>query len=87
MISFDSSTVYGFAGMTEEELKALLNTGYTAWNNVEKDSWPKVSIDTSEIDTAAAGAYKAYYTVTDEAGNRHHRSEVYPHSGKRHALP
>lgn len=69
MISFDSSTVYGFAGMTEEELKALLNTGYTAWDNVEKDSWPKVSIDTSEIDTAAAGAYKAYYTVTDEAGN------------------
>lgn len=69
MISFDSSTIYGFAGISEDEIKTLLDSGYTAWDNVTKDSWPKVTIDVSGIDTDTPGAYKAYYTVTDEAEN------------------
>lgn len=69
MISFDSSTVYGFAGISDDEIKALLETGYTAWDNVSSPGWPTVALDISEIDTGTAGAYKAHYTVTDEAGN------------------
>ena len=69
MISFDSSTVHGFAGISDEELETLLKSGYTAWDNEVSESYPVVDIDLSEIDKDTAGAYKAYYKVTDAAGN------------------
>lgn len=68
-LRFDTNFVYLAEGAAEEELTALLDKGYTAWDNVEMPGYPVVRYDTSAVDLSTAGSYTVPYTVTDKAGN------------------
>ena len=67
-ISFDNSTIYVTEGITEAELKAELDKGYTVWD--KNDVTPTVSYDSSAVTLNTAGQYAVTYTVTDKAGNQ-----------------
>ena len=67
-ISFDNSTIYVTEGITEAELKAELDKGYTVWD--KNDVTPTVSYDSSAVNLTDAGQYAVTYTVTDKARNQ-----------------
>ena len=67
-ISFDNSTIYVTEGITEAELKAELDKGYTVWD--KNDVTPTVSYDSSAVTLNTAGQYAVTYTVLDKAGNK-----------------
>ena len=67
-ISFDNSTIYVTEGITEAELKAELDKGYTVWD--KNDVTPTVSYDSSAVTLNTAEQYTVTYTVTDKAGNQ-----------------
>ena len=68
-ISFDTNTVFVTADAAEDALRALLDTGYTVWDNVTLPGYPQVAYDLSGVDLTAGGLYEVPYTVTDAAGN------------------
>ena len=68
-ISFDTNTVFVTADVAEDALRALLDTGYTVWDNVTLPGYPQVAYDLSGVDLTAGGLYEVPYTVTDAAGN------------------
>ena len=68
-ITFTKNTIYVMEKSAEAALDEALRTGYTAWDNVEEEGWPQVSINRSAVDLDTAGQYTVTYTVTDKAGN------------------
>lgn len=68
-ISFDTNTVFVQADAPAETLRALLESGYTVWDNVTVPGYPRVDYDLSGVDLGAGGLYEVPYTVTDAAGN------------------
>ena len=70
-ISFDNSTIYVTEGATEAELKAVLDNGYTVWDNVTKPEKLEVTHNGATIVILnTAGQYVVTYTVTDAANNQ-----------------
>lgn len=68
-LRFDTNFVYLAEGADASELTALLEKGYTAWDNVVADGYPIVRFDETSVDLNAAGSYEVLYTATDAAGN------------------
>lgn len=68
-ISFDTNTVFVRADVPADDLRVLLESGYTVWDNVTVPGYPRVDYDLSGVDLGAGGLYEVPYTVTDAAGN------------------
>ena len=67
-ISFDTSTVSLRQDSTADELKALLDTGVTTWDNV-KVQGDTLAFDNSGVLLDTVGVYPVTYMVEDTAGN------------------
>lgn len=68
-ISFIPSTVYILQGSEDTALDALLNAGYTVWDDKSTQAEITVGIDKTSVTLDTAGIYTVTYTVTDKAGN------------------
>ena len=68
-IGFDTNTVFVRANEGADALRALLDSGYTAADNVTAAGYPAVVYDMSGVDLSTGGLYEVPYTVTDAAGN------------------